>query len=62
MWQLAHRRHEDPEATYVVIEADTSAAAIEQLRPQLPFEHVILYVMLVDRSEPSAVPETPPAS
>ena len=61
MWELAHRRREDSEATRVVIETATSAEAIEQLRPQLPPEHVILYVMLVDRSEPSATSETPPA-
>lgn len=53
MWELAHRRRDETEATHVVIEADTSAEAIAQLRGQMPPEHVILYVMSADRSEPS---------
>ena len=60
MWELAHRRRDESEAaTRVVIETDTSQEAIEQLRAQLPPEHVILYVMLVDRSAPSPTSEAP---
>ena len=36
MWELAHRTATAAEATKVVIETDTSAAAIEQLRAQIP--------------------------
>ena len=36
MWELAHRTAEADEATMVLIEADTSPAAIEQVRTQIP--------------------------
>lgn len=54
MWELAHRTADQDaagvEATRVLIEADTSAAAIEQLRAQLPADHLIL----TDRQAPAA--------
>jgi len=58
MWELAHRRREQTESTRLILEADTSAEAIKQLRAQLPPEHVILYVREVDRSVPAAAVTT----
>ena len=54
MWELAHRTAAQDaasvEATKVLIEADTSAAAIEQLRAQLSTDHLI---RLTDRQAPA---------
>jgi hypothetical protein len=55
MWELAHRTATADEATKVVIDADTSAAAIEQLRAQIPADHLILYIRLTDRQAPATV-------
>jgi hypothetical protein len=54
MWELAHRTAEAVEAVQVVLEADSSAAAIEQLRAQLPADHLVLYVRSTDRSAPAS--------
>lgn len=53
MWKLAHRpRDESTPSTQVVLDTDSSAEAIEQLRRQIPNDHVILYVMESDRPAP----------
>jgi hypothetical protein len=49
MWELAHRTREAAEAVRVILEADSSAAAIEQLRSQIPGDHLGLYVRETDR-------------
>jgi hypothetical protein len=36
MWELAHRPADSTDSVRVVLEADTSAAAIDQLRAQIP--------------------------
>jgi hypothetical protein len=55
MWELAHRTATADEATKVLIDADTSAAAIEQLRSEIPTDHLILYIRLTDRQAPVTV-------
>jgi len=58
MWELAHRTREAAEAVRVVLEADNSAAAIEQLRAQISDDHLVLYVRSTDRPAPSPAPSS----
>lgn len=54
MWELAHRSADATDSIRVVLEADTSAAAIDQLRAQIPDSHLVLFVRSTDRQAPSA--------
>jgi hypothetical protein len=49
MWELAHRPADSTESIRVVLEADTSADAIAQLRAQIPEGHLVRFVRSTDR-------------
>ena len=53
MWELAHRPADSTESVRVVLEADTSADAIAQLRAQIPEGHLVLFVRSTDRQAPA---------
>lgn len=54
MWELAHRPADSTDSVRVVLEADTSAAAIAQLRAQIPQDHLVLFVRSTDRQAAAA--------
>ena len=53
-WLLAHRPVDAEDAVHVVIEAPSSGEAIATLRSQIPADHKILFVMITDRTAPTA--------
>ncbi|MCJ1675417.1 hypothetical protein MT355_19305 [Rathayibacter sp. VKM Ac-2929] len=49
MWELAHRTRAESASTVVRSSAATSAAAIAEVRAAIPEDHVILYVLRVEK-------------
>lgn len=43
-WDLAHRPREATESTPATVEAPDSWSAVEQLRADIPADHLVLYV------------------
>lgn len=51
MWELAHRTRDAATATMVRSSAVSGDAAIAEVRASMPEDHVILYVLEVERDE-----------
>ena len=47
LWDLAHRTRDAAESAPARVEAASSLAAIEQLRGEIPDDHLVLYVLRV---------------
>jgi len=55
LWELAHRPREAAQSTVLVVEAASSAEAIEQARAAIAEDEVLLYVRGVDH--PGTLPQ-----
>jgi hypothetical protein len=47
-WELAHRRRDAAEATYVTVEMSSSREAIAAVKSEIPEDEVILYIKRLD--------------
>jgi hypothetical protein len=44
LWDLAHRRRGDAVSTRLEVDAHTSGVAIDDVRSEIPADHVLLYI------------------
>ena len=52
LYELAHRPAGTADAVHVTLDAGTSRAAIDQLRSEVPDDHLILYVRVAPLDTP----------